>query len=68
MKKYALALAIAAGVVSPALAAEYYVVRGPDKTCKVVETRPTGKTIVVMGDKAYVTKEEAERQLKVVCK
>ena len=68
MKKYALALAIAAGVVSPALAAEYYVVRGPDKTCKIVETRPTDKTIVVMGDKAYVTKEEAERQLKVVCK
>ena len=68
MKKYALALAIAAGVVSPALAVEYYVVRGPDKTCKVVETRPTDKTIVVMGDKAYVTKEEAERQLKVVCK
>ena len=68
MKKYALALAITAGIVSPALAAEYYVVRGPDKTCKIVETRPTDKTIVVMGDKAYVTKEEAERQLKVVCK
>jgi len=68
MKKYALALAISAGVVSPAFAAEYFIVRGPDKSCKVVETRPTDKTIVVLGDRAYVTKDEAERQLKVVCK
>ena len=36
--------------------------RTPDKTCKVVETRPTDKTIVVIGDKAYVTKDEAEKQ------
>ena len=41
-------------------------VRGPDKKCKVVETRPVEKSIVIVGDKA--TREEAETQLKVVCK
>ena len=29
---------------------------------------PTEKTVVVVGDKAYVTREEAEAQVKVVCK
>ena len=67
MTKYLLAMTISAGLISPALA-DFYIVRGPDKTCKVVETRPTDKTIVVIGDKAYVTKDEAEKQVKVVCK
>jgi hypothetical protein len=67
MTKYILALIIAAGVVSPALA-DFYIVRGPDKKCKVVETRPTDKTVVVIGNKAYVTKAEAEKQVAVVCK
>jgi hypothetical protein len=55
-------------MASPALAAEYYIVRGPDKKCRVVETRPTDKTVVVIGDKAYVSRDEADRQVKVVCK
>ena len=68
MLKYALPVVILIGATAPAFAAEYYVVRGPDKKCKVVETRPTDKTIVVVGDKAYVTREEATKQLAVVCK
>lgn len=67
MKKLFL-VAVALALATPALAAEFYVVRGPDKKCRVVETRPTDKTIVVVGDRAYVTKEEAEKQIKVVCK
>ena len=67
MARYILALIIAAGVVSPALA-DFYIVRGPDKKCEVVETRPTDKTVVVIGNKAYVTKAEAEKQVAVVCK
>ena len=66
--KYVLPVAILIGATAPAFAAEYYVVRGPDKKCKVVETRPTDKTMVVVGDKAYVTREEATKQLAVVCK
>jgi hypothetical protein len=68
MIKYALPLAILVGSAAPAFAADYYIVRGPDKKCKVVETRPTDTTIVVVGDKTYITKEEAEQQLAVVCK
>jgi hypothetical protein len=69
MLKYVIAIGVAIGAALPALAAkEYFVVRGPDEKCKVVETRPTEKTIVVVGDKAYVTREEAEAQVKVVCK
>ena len=68
MIKYILPVAILIGATAPAFAAEYYVVRGPDKKCKVVETRPTDKTMVVVGDKAYVTREEATKQLAVVCK
>jgi hypothetical protein len=68
MLKYLLAASIVVGSVAPALAAEYFIVRGPDKKCKVVETRPTDKTVTVIGDKAYVTKEEATKQVAVVCK
>jgi hypothetical protein len=69
MLKYVIAIAVVAGAAVPAIAAkEYFVVRGPDEKCKVVETRPTEKTVVVVGDKAYVTREEAEAQVKVVCK
>jgi hypothetical protein len=68
MLKYIIAVGVIAAVAAPALGAEYYVVRGPDKKCKVVETRPVDKTVVVVGDTAYVTREEAETQLKVVCK
>jgi hypothetical protein len=51
MLKYVIAIGVVAGAAIPALAAkEYFVVRGPDEKCKVVETRPTEKTIVVVGD------------------
>jgi hypothetical protein len=66
--KYILPLAIFIGSTAPAFAAEFYIVRGPDKKCKVVQTRPTDTTIVVVGDKAYVSQEEAEKQLAIVCK
>jgi hypothetical protein len=68
MLKYALLAGMAVAIAVPAFAQEYYIVRGPDKKCRIVETRPTEKTIVVIGDKAYVTREEAEKQIKVVCK
>jgi len=66
--KYVLPLALVVGFATPALAAEYFVVRGPDKKCKVVETRPTDKTVVVIGNKAFVTRDEAEKQVTVLCK
>ena len=68
MTRYALLAVAAVVIATPALAAEWFIVRGPDKQCRVVEKRPAEKTIVVIGDRAYVTREEAERQVKVVCK
>ena len=66
--KYLYAVVITIAIASPAFAAEFYIVRGADKTCKVVAVKPTDKTIVVIGDKAYATKDAAEKDLKVVCK
>lgn len=66
MKKFLAAVCLL-GLAGPAVAQEFYVVRGPDQRCQIVETRPTDKQIVVLGDKAYVTREEADRQLRVVC-
>lgn len=68
MMRPLLALAILAGASAPAFAAEYYVVRGPDKRCRVVETRPAESTVVQVGPLAFVTREEAETQLRVLCK
>jgi len=68
MLKYVLPLALLVGATAPAFAAEFYIVRGADKKCTIVETRPTDKSMVVIGDKAYVTRDEATKQMAVVCK
>jgi hypothetical protein len=63
------AVAAVALLGSSAFAAEYYVVQERDtKKCKVVETRPTETTWVQVGPLAFKTQEEADRQLKVICK
>ena len=53
---------------APAFAAEYYVVRGPDRECRVVETRPSDTTIVQIGPVAFATRDDAERERVVLCK
>ena len=67
MLKYIFAVGIALGVVTPALAASFYVVRGLDNKCRVVEVKPVDATIFVFSGKVYVTREEAEAQIKVLC-
>ena len=56
------------GVAAPAFAAEFFIVRGPDKKCQIVEKRPTDTKMVVIGNKAYVTRDEAQKELAVACK
>lgn len=65
--RYAIAFGMALGVATPALAASFYIVRGLDDTCSVVDVRPVDKTIFVVGNNGYVTREEAEAQIKVLC-
>ena len=69
--RHALALALIIGCTVPAYAAKgFWIVRGPDKKCTVVETEPmaTETTVTKVGKDVYVTREEAEADLAVVCK
>jgi hypothetical protein len=69
--KQMLLLAATAAVLftTAASAAEYYVVREKSsQKCRVVETRPTETTWVQVGPMAFKTRDEADRQLKVICK
>ena len=69
LKKIALAAFTITIFGSAAIAAEYYVVR--EKTtqkCKVVETRPTETTWIQVGPLAFKTREEADKQIAVICK
>jgi hypothetical protein len=64
-----LAVAALAILSSSALAAEYYVVQEKTtKKCKVVEVRPTETTWVQVGPLAFKTQDEADKQVKLICK
>jgi len=67
MLRYIFAFGIVLGVATPALAASFYVVRGLDNKCRVVEVKPVDETIFVFSGKVFVTREEAEVQIKVLC-
>ena len=68
MMKPLFVFGVLAATTAPALAAEYYVVRGPDRECRVVETRPADTTIVQIGPLAFQTREDAERERVILCK
>jgi hypothetical protein len=69
MYRYVLAAALIVGCTLPAFAEKkgFYIVRGPDKKCMVVETPPTDITVRI-GKDVYTTQEEAEADVAVVCK
>ena len=64
--KALLAVAVAVSFAAPAMADEYYVVRGPHaKHCTVTTTRPTEETEVTqIGPLQFKTREEAENRIK----
>jgi hypothetical protein len=71
MYKYVLAAALIIGCTLPAFAEKgFYVVRGPDNKCKVVDVAPstTETTVTRVGKNVYVTRDEAEADMAVVCK
>jgi hypothetical protein len=69
LKKIVLAAVAGAFLSSAAMAAEYYVIQEKStRKCKVVETRPTETTWVQVGPLAFKTREEADKQLTVICK
>ena len=52
---------------APALA-DYYIVHGPDRHCRVVERVPEDHTFIRVGPLRFGTRDEAERQVRVVCR
>jgi hypothetical protein len=69
MLKTLLLAGAALAVTSFAASADYYVVQEKSsKRCKVVESRPTETTWVQVGPMAFKSREEADRQVKVICK
>ena len=61
--------AAATAMLSSAAVADYYVIQEKTtKECKVVETRPTETTWIQVGPLAFKTRDEAEKQIKVICK
>jgi hypothetical protein len=53
----------------PALA-NWWIVRASDKQCLVVDIQPTGKdkSVTKIGKEVYPTREEAEADVKRLCK
>ena len=69
IKQLCLAGAAVALLSSTAVAAEYYIVQEKSsRKCKVVDVRPTETTWVQIGPMAFKTREEADKQVAVVCK
>jgi len=69
IKQLCLAGAAVALLSSTALAGEYYIVQEKaTKKCKVVDARPTETTWVQVGPLAFKTRDEADKQVAVVCK
>ena len=68
MLKHLLAGGLVVAWIAPALAAdEFYIVRGPDRHCTVMNNRPSTAALNVVGDTAYKTIAEAEGAIHRIC-
>jgi hypothetical protein len=68
MKTLIATAAVLTAFATPVLADFWIVREGPTGPCRIVETRPTDTKIIVVGNKAYKVRAEAEKELAVVCK
>ena len=67
LKRLTLA-AIATMMLGSAASADYYIIQEKTtKQCRVVETLPTETTWLQIGPLAFKTRDEADKQVKVVC-
>jgi len=67
VKLLAATVAIAA-FATPAFADFWIVREGPTGQCRIVDVRPTDTKIVIVGNKAYKVRDEAQKEMAVVCK
>jgi len=64
-KQTLLTAAILISFAAPALAEEYYIVRGPDRQCTVTTTQPTEQTTIAqIGPLAFTSRQLAEDRIK----
>jgi hypothetical protein len=68
MRTTMLAVAIAATAFATPAFADFFIVREGTGPCRIVEVRPTDTKIVVVGNKTYTVRAEAEKEMAVVCK
>lgn len=68
LRSYILAAGVAVAFAAPAMADDYYIVHGPDRHCRVVERIPEDHTIVRVGPLRFGTRDEAEREVRTVCR
>jgi hypothetical protein len=68
MRTTALAAVIAATAFAAPALADFYIVReGASGPCRVVDTRPTDMRTIVVGNKVYQVREQAESEIVRVC-
>ena len=67
MTKSILAMAVLFAFSAPVMAGEYYIVHGQDRHCNVVERIPESHEIIRVGPLSFSSRDEAERQVRVVC-
>jgi hypothetical protein len=61
-------VAIAATTFATPVFADFFIVReGASGPCRVVDTRPTDVRTIVIGNKAYTARADAERDIATVC-
>ena len=68
MRMKLLAVAIAATAFATPAFADFFIVREGTGPCRIVEIRPTDTEIIVVGNKTYTVRAEAEKEMAVVCK
>jgi hypothetical protein len=68
MKARILVAAIAATAFATPVLADFFIVReGASGPCRVVDTRPTDAKTIVVGNRAYTARADAEREITTVC-
>jgi hypothetical protein len=68
MIKALLAAGILVTFAGAAMAEEYHIVHGSDRHCRVVERGPVGHEFIRVGPLSFGTRDDAERQVKVICR
>jgi len=58
----------AAALATPALADFWIVRESPTAQCRIVESKPADTKIVIIGNKVYKTRGDAEKDILTVCK